>query len=90
MTYDTFGNECETCSSGTRFEFAGAYGDLTGLIYLVHRYYDPNTEQFLSVDPLISATHAPYSYASQDPVNSIDPSGEWEFYRNSKTANILA
>ncbi|MGH9045533.1 MAG: RHS repeat-associated core domain-containing protein, partial [Acidimicrobiales bacterium] len=42
----------------------------------VHRYYDPSTEQFVSVDPLVSKTQTPYSYAGGDPVNGTDPSGE--------------
>ncbi|MGH9044137.1 MAG: RHS repeat-associated core domain-containing protein, partial [Acidimicrobiales bacterium] len=42
----------------------------------VHRYYDPSTEQFVSVDPLVSKTQTPYSYAGGDPVNGTDPSGD--------------
>ena len=42
---------------------------------LVHRYYDPTTEQFLSVDPAVGATGAPYRFAGSDPVNLSDPSG---------------
>jgi uncharacterized protein RhaS with RHS repeats len=42
---------------------------------LVHRYYDPTTGQFLSVDPLVDATGTPYAYADDDPVNSTDPTG---------------
>lgn len=76
--YDAEGNP-ETSgglSSYTPLGFAGAYTDPTGLLYLVHRYYDPSTGQFLSVDPLLSQTGAPYSYAGSDPVNKTDPSGE--------------
>jgi len=40
----------------------------------VHRYYDPATEQFLSVDPLASITEDPYGFVAQDPVNLTDPS----------------
>ena len=42
---------------------------------LVNRYYDPATEQFISVDPLVSATGQPFSYAGDDPVNGSDPIG---------------
>ena len=35
----------------TAFGFGGGYTDASGLIDLVHRYYDPVTGQFLSVDP---------------------------------------
>ena len=47
----------------------------TGLIYLRNRVYDPATAQFLSVDPLEMFTRAPYTYASDNPVNEADPTG---------------
>jgi len=40
------------------------------------RYYDPATAQFLSVDPDVAETDRPYIYASDDPVNESDPSGQ--------------
>ena len=40
-----------------------------------HRYYDPSTDQFISVDPLVSQTGQPFSYANDNPVNGSDPSG---------------
>jgi hypothetical protein len=43
---------------------------------LVHRYYDPGTEQFLSVDALVNQTGTPYAYTPGDPVNAADPLGE--------------
>ena len=46
-----------------------------GRHYLIGRYYDPQTGQFLSVDPLIDETGQPYAYAGDDPVNLADPSG---------------
>jgi hypothetical protein len=39
------------------------------------RYYDPQTGQFVSVDPAVDQTEAPYAYASGDPVNNLDPLG---------------
>jgi RHS repeat-associated protein len=59
----------------TSFGYAGAYTDPDGLVYLLARYYDPATGQFLSVDPDLSQTLAPYSYANGDPVLNIDPAG---------------
>ena len=41
----------------------------------VNRYYDPSTAQFVSVDPAVATTGAPYYYAEDDPVNGTDPSG---------------
>jgi RHS repeat-associated protein len=75
MTYSSYGAPCADCSISTPFGFEGGYTDATDLVYLVHRYYDPTTAQFLSVDPLVTQTQRPYSYVDGDPVNSTDPSG---------------
>jgi RHS repeat-associated protein len=48
----------------------------TGLIYLRARVYDPATGQFMSVDPKVAETIAPYGYAKDDPLALGDPSGE--------------
>jgi RHS repeat-associated protein len=45
------------------------------LTYLIHRYYDPQTGQFLTVDPLLDQTGQPYTYAADDPINADDPDG---------------
>ena len=37
--------------------------------YLVGRYYDPKTGQFLSVDPLVQETQQAYLYAGDNPEN---------------------
>jgi hypothetical protein len=42
---------------------------------LVHRYYDPATEQFLSVDPLVDQTGMAYAFTEGDPVNESDQLG---------------
>ncbi|MCL5446426.1 MAG: RHS repeat-associated core domain-containing protein [Actinobacteria bacterium] len=75
-SYDAYGNVIAGgLSSITPFGYAGGYTDPTGLIYLVNRYYDPSTGQFLSVDPLVSITDQPYQYVGGDPINGSDPSG---------------
>ena len=66
---------CSSCTANTPFGFEDGYTDANGLIYLVNRYYDPATDQFISVDPLVNVTGQPFSYANDDPVNGSDPSG---------------
>jgi RHS repeat-associated protein len=77
ISYDASGNPETTggLTTYTPFGFAGGYTDPTGLIYLIHRYYDPSTGQFLSVDPMVDQTGQPYAYAGDDPVNGVDPLG---------------
>jgi RHS repeat-associated protein len=78
-SYDAWGDP-ET-SNGlvnyTPFGYAGGYTDPTGLVYLIYRYYDPSTGQFISVDPALSQTLQSYSYANGDPVLNADPTGLW-------------
>lgn len=50
---------------------------LDGLYYLRNRYYDPSTGQFISRDPASILTRQPYSYVSDNPLNSTDPAGLW-------------
>jgi RHS repeat-associated protein len=74
-SYDAWGNPSTSIAASTSYGFAGGYTDTTGLLYLVNRYYDPVTGQFLSVDPLVADTLQPYAYANDNPVNDTDPSG---------------
>ena len=41
----------------------------------INRYYDPSTDQFLSVDPDVQTTDQPYVYTGDDPLNRTDPLG---------------
>ncbi len=43
--------------------------------YPLPRYYDPATQQFLTVDPLLAQTEQAYAYAGGSPTNATDPSG---------------
>lgn len=78
-TYDPYG--ALTAHSGTAttpFGFAGQYTDAeSGLQYLRARYYDPATEQFLTVDPLVDVTGQPYVCVGGSPLNGVDPNGKW-------------
>ncbi len=42
----------------------------------VNRYYDPQTGQFLSVDPEVRQTKQAYTYVGDNPIGNRDPSGE--------------
>lgn len=77
QSYSPYGSLASSSGTDpTPFGFAGGYTDATGLIYLINRYYDPATGQFVSVDPLVQQTQEPYSYAGGDPINGNDPNGE--------------
>ena len=77
FSYDAWGNLTgSTGSATTPFMYAGQYYDsATGLYYMQARYYDPASGQFLSLDPDVGLTRAPYNYAGDDPVNLTDPLG---------------
>jgi RHS repeat-associated protein len=64
----------------------------------VNRYYDPSSDQFLSIDPEVAKTGEPYAFTGDDPLNAADPlglsgwyciGGQTHFYRGNKygTAN---
>jgi RHS repeat-associated protein len=86
--------------SATKFGFGGGYLDASALIYLINRYYDSATGQFISVDPELSSTGTPYAYAGDNPANSTDflglrgwtfHDGAWHWYKGNKwTAAPLA
>ncbi|MDA8068704.1 MAG: RHS repeat-associated core domain-containing protein [Actinomycetota bacterium] len=61
----------------TPLRWAGQYQDQTGLYYMQARYYDPQTAQFLTSDPLAPLTGQPYSYANDNPNTFADPTGLW-------------
>ncbi len=75
----------------------GSGGDLTigGLEWLGARVYDPTSRGFLATDPIEATTGAgwsgnPYSYAGNDPLHALDPTGlhpvtdaELQAYRDS-------
>jgi len=83
LSYSLYG--VPTITSGTSvapFGFQGSYSDPTGLLYLINRYYDPSTDQFLSIDPLLDQTGQPYVFTNDSPLNATDPLGAYEMYRD--------
>ncbi|HET7475117.1 MAG TPA: RHS repeat-associated core domain-containing protein [Dermatophilaceae bacterium] len=78
-TYDYSPDGLTTTHTGvldTPLQWAGQYLDaVSGPYNLRARYYDPTTAQFLTRDPLESATGAPYTDADNDPVILADPTG---------------
>ena len=74
-TYSTYGTPTSSSAPTSPFGYEGGYTDPTGLVYLNHRYFDPVSDEFLSVDPLVSQTGLPYQYADDNPLNSSDPNG---------------
>jgi RHS repeat-associated protein len=78
FTYSPFGVETVDQVSGsntTSIGFEGGFVDPGGLIYYQQRFYDPTSDQFISVDPDVMSTLQPYSFAGSDPINASDPNG---------------
>jgi len=76
-TYNAYGAVIEkTGTSASSFGYDSQYTEAdTGFIYLRARYYDPATGQFVVVDPTVSLTGQPYTYAEDDPLTNQDPTG---------------
>jgi RHS repeat-associated protein len=78
-TYTPYGKlEGSTGTANTPLRYDGQYTNSgTGLIYLRARAYDPQTAQFLSIDPALDITGEPYTYADDNPLNHSDPTGRY-------------
>ncbi|HEY1830797.1 MAG TPA: RHS repeat-associated core domain-containing protein [Acidimicrobiales bacterium] len=74
--YTTYGTRyIQSGSVASPFGYQGSYTDPSTLIYLIGRYYDPSTDQFLSIDPDVGETGQPYAFTADDPLNETDPRG---------------
>ena len=78
--YDGSGVEIQSSQIGNIFGFTGREFDAeSDLYYYRARYYDPNSGRFLTADPIGFDGGDPnlYGYVLQDPVNFVDPDGEF-------------
>jgi RHS repeat-associated protein len=87
-SYDEFGkviSQSETISNS--FKYVGKFGvmdDGNGLLYMRARYYDPEIGRFINKDPIgFAGGFNMYTYAGNNPVNFIDPSGLFCVYSQS-------
>jgi RHS repeat-associated protein len=80
FTYGPYGALTgKTGTATTALGYAGQYTlGQSGLQYLRARFYDPTTAQFLTLDPGVGATRAPYFYAGDNPANRRDRTGQAE------------
>ncbi|MFL0564486.1 RHS repeat-associated core domain-containing protein [Microbacterium sp. 179-I 1D1 NHS] len=76
-TLTEFGSTASSTGAiGTPFGFTGNWTDhTTGLVHLRARDYDPQTGQFLTVDPKVEETRQPYAYAGNNPLQFTDHTG---------------
>jgi len=83
VTYDPWG----TPESGTvpTFGFTGELQDATtGLVNLRARWYSTNQGRFTTRDPFAGFPEEPqtlanYAYVHDNPINSVDPTGQWRW-----------
>lgn len=76
-TYDPYGIlKGSTGGVSQPFGYNGQYTDTeTGFQYLRARYSDPSSAEFLTRDPAVAVTRAPYGYVGSSPLNAADPTG---------------
>jgi RHS repeat-associated protein len=76
--YDPYGKSTSKSESVTNpWQFASGYLDPTGLYKFGARYYDPNLGRWTQQDAVVRLAN--YTYASDSPVNSVDPTGAVTF-----------
>jgi len=90
--YRPFGEANVTVNTlENNFRFPGQYYDgETGLHYNWHRYYNPKVGRYLRADPIgLNGGISLYSYVRNDPVNSVDPSGQFRIVPTISTVAIV-
>jgi RHS repeat-associated protein len=80
--YDPFGNmlsQSGSLAAANRYRFSSKEAhDNSGLIYFGRRFYDPGLQRWVNRDPIheLGGYH-PFRFVANDPINNIDPHGEW-------------
>lgn len=76
------------------------FDDETGLYFYNARYYDPDLGRFITADTLVPNFNNPqnlnrYTYANNNPVNNIDPSGHgwfsklWKSFKKNVLGHLI-
>ena len=82
LYYDPYGNiVSRTGNTDTPFLYVGQYGvetDDSGLYYMRARYYNPQIQRFINVDP-IRDNYNWYAYADGNSISSVDPTGTMDW-----------
>jgi RHS repeat-associated protein len=75
-TYEPFGRVSTAGAPGLPFRFTGRESDGTGLAYHRARYYRPESQRFISEDPLhLRDGVNPYAYVRNRPTRAVDRFG---------------
>ncbi len=75
-TFGAFGNVTSGDTGLTRYLFTGQeYDAELGLYYYDQRWYDPQTGQFVSLDPMEDDQENTYRYVENNLTNAVDPTG---------------
>ena len=80
VAYGPFGRVRMTEGQQTRLAFAGEYRDTAGLLWLRARHYAPFLGRFLQRDTIVDDPGDPqtlnrYTYAANNPLAKVDPTG---------------
>ena len=75
QSYSPFGRETTSGAIATPLGFKGGYEAVDGLVYFLHRFYNPAIGQFLSIDPEVAQTQQSFAFAENDPANVSDSNG---------------
>ena len=94
LDFDAFGNEEAGNPQESRHRYTGeSYDSATGLYHLRARDYDPKTGRFISMDEHPGSQSIPltlnkYLYGNADPVNHVDPSGNFSLVMSMPSFNL--